>query len=191
LALRDAIVGALDIWDLFEGQGGIVLIANGAMHAINSEQMRWILTETFVTKHVVRKLLGLRYEVDYRAVNPSEMAVRALLRADSRDGGLIGYLPVLNIEEPLRAPVPPEKQLATSSPLPEIQRELDAGARQVARRSDASRREEELKRGAEVVEKYRRGRQVAVETAPVVEEYPIHAPIESKAAEDPAEPPQA
>jgi hypothetical protein len=54
---------------------------------IGSEQLRWIISETFVEKHVIRKLPGLKYEVEYRPVQPSELAVRALLRAPANEGG--------------------------------------------------------------------------------------------------------
>jgi hypothetical protein len=86
LALSDAIVGALDIIDLFQHEGGIVLVANGEVRNVNSELLPWLIEASFVEKHVVRKLLGLRHEVEYRPVSPSEQAVRALLRAEPREG---------------------------------------------------------------------------------------------------------
>ena len=87
VVLRDALVGALDILDLFENAGGIVLVAGGEVRNIGSAELRWIISETFVTKHVVRKLPGLKHEVEYRPVQPSELAVRALLRAPANEGG--------------------------------------------------------------------------------------------------------
>jgi hypothetical protein len=186
LVLRDAIRGALDIIDLFQHEGGIVLVANGEVRNVGSELLRWIIEATFVEKVVARKLLGSRHEVEYRPVNPSEQAVRALLRAEAKEGGLLGQLPVLRVEEPQLTAAPvtaPEAPKFEPHPV-----EQAAGARQVARYANAGARLElEKARGAEVVENYRQSRQVAVE-APVEESIPFHAPAETNdSAVDPAD----
>jgi hypothetical protein len=176
LVLADALIGALDLWDLFQHQGGIVLVANGELQTVNAENLRWILAETFAEKRVVRKLS--RYEVEYRPLNPNEMAVRALLRADPRDGGLITRLPPLNVEQPQAPVAPPEPRLPDDHP------ETIASRRTQARYTNAdARRELESARGREVSERYaRQQQQAATETQvaepQVVESYSVFAPPE-------------
>jgi hypothetical protein len=172
LVLSDAIAGALDIIDLFEHDGGVVLVANGEVRNVSSELLRWLIEATFVEKRVVRTLLGLRHEVELRPVSPSEMAVRAMLTKEPREGGLIGRVPVLQVETPQRevAP-PPEKPLMVLNPA-----ELEAGRRQVERYTayaSDERRRLEMERGAQVVERHSQGRQAVREEPPVVESYPI------------------
>jgi hypothetical protein len=194
LVLADAIVNALDVIDLFEHQGGLVLVASGELRPVNSELLRWIVEATFVTKHVVRKLPGLGHEVELRPVNPNEMSIRAMLTKEPREGGLISRLPVLNVEtQGFAAPAAPVEKEIASSPLPEVQAELLAGARTSARYANAAERTRlEAQRGAEVSARHA-ARQVKAETPAVVEEsYPVYPPAEANdGAVDPATPPQA
>src|SRR6516162_10106545 len=62
LVLREAICGALDIFDLFQHEGGIVWVAKGELQVVNSDLLRWLIEATFVEKHVMRTLPGPRYE---------------------------------------------------------------------------------------------------------------------------------
>jgi hypothetical protein len=187
LVLRDAICGALEVLDLFQHEGGIVLVARGEVRNVGSEQLRWIIQETFVEKRVVRKLPGLKYVVEYRPVNPSELAVRALLRADPMDGGLAGVLPVLNVEQGFAtAAAPVEKEI--TSLLPDDHPEVLASRRTSARYADAAERTRlEGQRGAQVVEKHRQGRQVATDPSarePIAEEsYPAQLPGKAEDSE--------
>jgi hypothetical protein len=195
LVLRDAIAGALDILDLFQHEGSIVLVANGEIRNVNSELLRWLIEATFMEKHVVRTFPGLRHEVEYRPVNPSEMAVRALLTKEPRDGGLVGVLPPLVIERPQVLAREEKPEVATSN-LPEVQVELTAGAAQVARHGNTAERTRlEGQRGAEVVAR-NEGRQAVVDPSarePIAEEsYPAYLPDKTNdGAADPARPPQA
>jgi hypothetical protein len=195
LALQSAICGALDVLDLFDEGGRVVLVANGELQAINAKYLRVILESLFATKAVVRKLPGLKYEVEYRPINPSEAAVRALLRADQRDGGLLGRLPVLVVETQGFAALSLAPPAAPG--LPDDHPEVLASRRTQTRYADSdARRELEIARGREVGERYRLRQQAAAvdpSTKPqelIVEKYPVFAPPESKAAEDATEPPQ-
>jgi hypothetical protein len=176
LVLADAIVSALDVIDLFEHQGGLVLVANGEVRNVNSELLRWLIEASFVQKHVVRKLPGLGHEVELRPVNSNEMSIRAMLTKEPREGGLIGRLPVLQIEMPQLEVAAPQKQPLIVETAPA---EHAAGRAAVARHANSDeRRRLEIERGAQVVERYRQGRQAAVEPStraqePVEESYPI------------------
>jgi hypothetical protein len=194
--LRDAIIGALDILHLFDDGGRVVLIAGGEVCNIGSEQLRWIIAETFAEKHVIRKLPGLNYEVKLRPVQPSELAVRALLTKDPKDGGLAGLLPRLEVEtQGFAAPVTaPEPKPIETNPV-----EHAAGLAAIARHaSSAERTRLEVEQGRRVSERHRLGQQAAVQEAPAVEEYPAlvegqqpppHARAEAKdSAVDPASP---
>jgi hypothetical protein len=182
LALREAICEALDVLNLFEDNGRVVLIAKGELQAVNAEYLRVILESLFVTKAVVRKLPGLKYEVEL-AINPSEAAVRALLRADQRDGGLSGKLPRLVIEQPQ---VAVEENPPAAPVLPNDHPEALAGRRTVARYADSDKKRElELARGAEMVRRYQ-GQRATSET-PAEESIPAHVPAESNAAEKPTD----
>jgi hypothetical protein len=176
VVLRDAIIGALDVLDLFQSEGGIVLVANGEVRNVSSELLRWLIEASFVEKVVTRTLPGLKHEVEFRPLNPSEMAMRALLRAEPREGGLIGLLPVLNVEtQGFAAPVTPVEKETASSPLPDDHPEVLASQRTTARYADAAARTElEKARGAERVAYYE-GRQ-APETPIVDESYPAYLP---------------
>jgi hypothetical protein len=169
LVLREAICGALDILHLFDEGGRTVLVAGGEVQPVNAESMRWIIAETFVEKHVIRKLPGLNYVVEFRPVNPSELAVRALLRADQRDGGLTGKLPMLEVEtQGFAAPVaaPP-----AAPGLPDDHPEVLAGRRTQARYANTGAQTElEKARGAEMVAKYQGQRAAAIE-----ESYPVQS----------------
>jgi hypothetical protein len=169
LVLRDALVGALDVLDLFQSEGGIVLVARGEVRNIGSAELRWILQETFVAKRVVRKLPGLNNEVEYRPVQPSELAVRALLTKDAREGGLLGCLPVLQIETlGFAAAAPVEKEITSN--LPDDHPEVLASRRTTARYADSDKRTRlEAQRGAEVSARHA-AQQVRTETPAVVEE---------------------
>jgi hypothetical protein len=148
----------------------LVLVANGELQAINAGYLRTIVESLFVTKHIVRK--GLRHEVEYRPANPSEAAVRALLRADQSDGGLLGRLPPLVVEEP-QAAVEEKPQEVMSSPLPEVQAEFEAGRRTAARYADSAERTRlEAQRGAEVSARYA-ARQAAVDPSTRAQEPPV------------------
>jgi hypothetical protein len=180
LVLQDAILGSLDILDLFDDSGRVVLVANGELQAVNSEHLRMIIEELFVTKHVVRK--GLRHEVEYQPVRPNEMAVRALLRAEPRDGGLIGRLPRLEVEQP-QVQAPPEPAPVFMQPGSREEAEFLAGQRGYQRLANTDARTElESRRGREVSERYANQRRQAAATAGtpvetvVVESYPIYAP---------------
>jgi hypothetical protein len=137
VVLADAIVGALDILDLFQHEGSIVLVAGGEVRVVGGELLRWLIEATFVTKHVVRKLLGLKHEVELRPVNPSEQAVRAMLTKEPREGGLSGRLPVLQVEEPrlTAAPAAPEAPKFEPHPV-----EQAAGRAVVARHANSAER---------------------------------------------------
>ena len=201
LALQKAIIDSLDILHLFDEGERPVLVAGGEVRNIGSEQLRWIISETFVTKHVVRKLPGLKCEVEHRPVYPSEMAVRALLTKEPNEGGLRGKLPVLEVEtQGFTAPAAPEPPAALG--LPDDPPEILAGRRTAARYADSDKKRElEMKRGAEVVERYRRGQQVAPAVQPPAEDHPVfienqeppaHVPAEAKdSAADPTRPSQA
>jgi hypothetical protein len=195
--LSAAIAGTLDRIALFNRDGQPVLLFDGMLHVVNSERLACVLDGYFATVHVVQ--LGGRLELEYRGARTNELVMRQMLTAESKHGGLVEKLPPLVIERPQVA-VEEKPQEATSS-LPEVQRELEAGARQVARHADSDKKRElEMKRGAEVVARHA-GRQVAVEPAPVVEEHPVfvenqeppaHVPAEAKdRAADPARPQQA
>jgi hypothetical protein len=191
LALREAIVGALDVLHLFDDGGRVVLIAKGELQAVNAEYLRMILESLFVTKHVVRK--GLKYEVEFRPIQAGELAVRSLLTKDPKDGGLAGLLPVLNVEtQGFAAPVAAAEKEITSSPLPEVQAEILAGRRTAARYADAGARTElEKARGAEMVRNYQ-GQRAAAVAPPIEESIPVFAPAEANdGAADPAGPPQS
>jgi hypothetical protein len=175
VVLRDAIVGALDVLDLFDEGGRVVLVANGELQMVNADYLRTILESLFATKAVVRKIgVTGRFEhvVELKPIQPSELAVRALLTKEPKDGGLAGLLPVLQIETQgfATAPVAPaEKPPIETNPV-----EHAAGRAAVARHAaSAERTRLEIARGAEVVERHRQGRQTAVEPTPLVEEYPV------------------
>jgi hypothetical protein len=144
--------------------------------------MRWILAETFATKAVVQK--GLGYEVEYRPVNPNEMAIRAMLTKEPRDGGLIGRLPRLEIEQPQAPVMPPEPE---PSFLPDDHPEVIASRRAAARYSNQNERTAlESARGAEKSAEFARRQAAAaagekfgetqVAEPQIVESYPVFAP---------------
>jgi hypothetical protein len=187
LVLREAICGALDILDLFQHEGGIVLVAKGELQVVNNDLLRWLIEATFVEKHVIRTLPGPRYEVEYQLVRPSESAVRTLLTREASEGGLRAKLPVLQIEEP-QLMVPPAAA-PTAPGLPDDHPEAVAGRRTLARYADADKKRElEMRRGAERVA-YFEGRQVKAETPAAEESIPAYAPAEAKdGTKDPASP---
>ena len=161
----------MDILDLFQHEGGIVLVAKGELQVVNNDLLRWLIEATFVEKHVMRTLPGPRYEVEYQLVRPSESAVRTLLTREASEGGLRAKLPVLQIEEP-QLMAPPVAAPAASG-LPDDHPEAVAGRRTLARYADADKKRElEMARGAAVRAKYE-GRQAAVETPVVEESIPI------------------
>jgi hypothetical protein len=97
--LADAIVGALDRIDMFDDGGGrLVLVAGGGLHPVNGVVLREILRANFATKHIVNAATGL--EVAFRPVEVSELVIRTLLTAPPRDGGLIGRVPMVQMEAP-------------------------------------------------------------------------------------------
>jgi hypothetical protein len=151
--------------------------------------LRWLIEATFVEKRVVQTLPGLRHEVELRPVSPSEMAVRAMLTKEPREGGLIGRLPVLQVETQGFAVAAPAA--ARQSAMMGDSVECARGAEVVARRANAGARLElEKARGAEVVARYQ-GRPAAVET-PVEESIPVFAPAEANdVTGDPTSPPRA
>jgi hypothetical protein len=112
-----------------------------------------------------------------------------MLTAEGKLGGLVEKLPPLIIERPQLAAE--EKPQEATSNLPEVQRELEAGARQVARHGNTAERTKlEGARGAEVAAG-NEGRQVAADPSarePIVEEsYPAYLP-EKTGDSDPASP---
>jgi hypothetical protein len=122
-------------------------------------------------------------------MSPSEMAVRALQTKEPRDGGLLGRLPVLQVEQP-QMPMPPEPA-PVFEPGSQLEAEYLAGQRGYARVMNTSERTAlEIQRGREVSERYAKQQQqqtaaeAPIETV-VVESYPIYAP---PPANDPAEP---
>jgi hypothetical protein len=145
----------------------------------------WVLEAHFTTPHVVQ--LGGRLELEHRGCKTNELVLRHMLTAEGKHGGLVDKLPVLMIERPQIMAAEEKPQAATSN-LPEVQRELTAGAAQVARHADADKKRElEMARGAERVA-YFEGRQAAAE-APVEESYPVHMPGKIDDS-DPASSPQ-
>jgi hypothetical protein len=187
--LSAAIADSLDRIHAFDNDGQPVLLIGGALQVINSRMLAWILDAYFVTVHVVQR--GARLEVEYRGVVVNEMVLGHMLREEeTKRGGLLGLLPRLIIERSQIMAVEEKPQEATSN-LPEVQRELAAGARQVARHGNtADRTRLEAARGAEVVAR-NKGRQVAADPSarePVAEEsYPAYLP-EKTGDSDPANP---
>jgi hypothetical protein len=188
LLLSTAIADALDKIPAFNRDGQPVLLIDGALRAVNNQMLAWVLEGYFATPHVVER--EGRLALEYRGVRANEMVLRHMLTAEQKHGGLAGCLPPLVIEQP-RTAVAPEQPLVTTSCLPEVQRELDAGAANVAKHADAGARLElEKARGAETLAKYE-GRRAAVETAPV-EEYAARPSGKiNDGAVDPASPPRA
>jgi hypothetical protein len=190
--LSNAIADALDRIALFNRNGQVLLLFNGALHVVNSQRLAWILESYFATAHVVQ--LGGCLELEYRGCKTNELVLRHMLTAEGKYGGLVEKLPPLVIERPQLAAE--EKPQEATSNLPEVQRELEAGARQVARHGDsADRTSFEATRGAEVVAR-NEGRQVAADPSarePIAEEsYPAYLPDKTNdGIADPARPPQA
>jgi hypothetical protein len=174
--LADAIIDSLDVLDLFDMDSQPVLIANGDLRVVNSELLRWICQESFCTKQAVQKIMvtgAVGYVIEHRPVQPSEMAIRTMLTKGPKEGGLIGRLPPLKIEESRHEAAPP-----TAEPTPVLdergQLEYAAGQRALARFANPEARTQlEMARGAEVLAKYQNQR-AAVEP-PVVEEHQVFA----------------
>jgi hypothetical protein len=187
--LSAAIADSLDRIPMFDRDGQPVLVIDGALRVVNSRMLAWVLDGYFATPHVVERV-G-RLEVEYRGVVVNEMVLGHMLREEeTRRGGLLGHLPRLVIEQPQMMPVEKKPEVA-SSPLPEVQVELAAGAAQVARHGNTAERTRlEGQRGAEVVAR-NEGRQAASAKEPVVEEsYPAYLPDKTNDG-DPAGAPQA
>jgi hypothetical protein len=191
LVLADAICGALDIIDLFQHEGGVVLVANGELQVVHAGHLRTIVESLFATKSVVQR--EGRLEVNYPPVSPSEMSIRAMLTKEPRDGGLIGRLPILQIEQ-LRVAQP--ETVAPPEPvfIPGSREEAEyLTSKRVAARyaNPGARTELESQRGAEVSARYaRQQQQAAAATEPpiVVESYPIYAPpVEATETKDEVE----
>jgi hypothetical protein len=175
--LSNAIADSLDRIPMFDRDGQPVLVIDGALQVVHSRMLGWVLESYFATAHVVQR--GGRLEVEYRGVVANEMVLGHMLREEeTKRGGLLGLLPRLVIERPQAAAE--EKPQEATSNLPEVQRELEAGARQLARQGNsADRTRLEAARGAEVVAR-NEGRQAAVDPSarePIVEEsYPAYLP---------------
>jgi hypothetical protein len=168
--LSAAIAGSLDRIPMFDRDDQPVLLFDGALQVVHSRMLAWVLDGYFATPHVVQR--GGRLEVEYRGVVVNEMVLGHMLREEeTKRGGLLGHLPRLVIEQPQIA-VEEKPQEATSN-LPEVQAEMLAGARQVARHGNTAERTRlEGQRGAEVSARHA-ARQVRAETPAVVEEYPL------------------
>jgi hypothetical protein len=186
LLLSSAIADSLDRIPMFDHGGQPVLLIDGALRGVNAELLGWVLEAQFTTRHIVEKV-G-RLELEYRGVRANEMVLRHMLVTEqAKYGGLLGRLPPLVIERPQVMAAEEKPQVATSN-LPEVQVELLAGARQVARQGNsADRTRLEAARGAERVA-YFEGRQAAVEPS-AAEEYTMHMPGKADDS-DPASPPQ-
>jgi hypothetical protein len=180
--LSNAIADALDRIPIFNRDGQPVLLIDGALRVVNNQMLAWVLEGYFATMHVMER--NGRLELEYRGVRANEIALRHMLTAERKHGGLVGCLPMLTVEQPRVAAVAPEQP--KSSPLPEVQAEIDAGARTRARYANAGERTRlEAQRGAEVSARHA-GRQVAVE------EYAARPPGKTDGgAVDPATPPRA
>jgi hypothetical protein len=183
--LSNAIADSLYRIPIFNKGGQPVLLIDGALRVVNNQMLAWVLEGYFATPHVVET--AGRLELEYRGVKANEMVLRHMLTTEeTKYGGLLGRLPRLVVETPQTAVE--EKPRKATSNLPEVQVELDAGARQVARHANTKARLElEKARGAEVVAR-NEGRQVAAEPPAVEESIPTVAPVETKdsTVEDPA-----
>jgi hypothetical protein len=171
--LRDALLGSLELIDVFEEHGSPVLVADGQLRPVGARELRWLVEELFVEKYTVRTVGG-QYQVEYRPVRPSEAAIRTMLTAEAKYGGLIGKLPPLTVEPQMS--VAPEP----ASVLPDDHPEILASRRTQARFANPdARRDLESARGREVSARYARQQQQAaaepIETQ-VVESYPVFAP---------------
>jgi hypothetical protein len=128
-AIADAIAGALDRIDIFEDGGRLVLLAGGGLHNVNAEVLRAILRANFATKHLVTAGGGL--SVEYRPVEVSELVVRTLLTAPPRDGGLLGRVPMAQMEAPRQveeaAPVVPSNPIEDAAGKAALARHAGAG----------------------------------------------------------------
>jgi hypothetical protein len=188
LLLSAAIADALDRIPVFNRDGQPVLLIDGALRAVNAELLGWLLEAHFTTPHVVER--AGRLELEHRGVRANEIVLRHMLvTEEAKYGGLLGRLPMLTVEQPQTTVE--EKPREATSCLPEVQAELDAGARQIARHanSGAERTRIEIERGREVSERHRRGRQATAEK-PVetpIESYPAYVPAKSNAAEKPTD----
>jgi hypothetical protein len=188
LLLSAAIADSLDRIHMFNRGGQPVLLIDGALRVVNNQMLAWILEGYFATPHVVEN--EGRLELEHRGVVVSEMVLRHMLTTEeAKYGGLLARLPRLVVER-ARAAVEEKPGKATLN-LPEVQAELEAGAREVARRAnDAEQTRLETEQGARVVARHE-GRQVAVET-PVEESIPVFAPAEANdVTGDPTSPPRA
>jgi hypothetical protein len=164
--LSAAIADSLDRIPMFDRDGQPVLV-----QVVNNRMLAWVLDGYFCTMHVVER--AGRLEVEYRGAAVNEMVLGHMLREEeTKRGGLLGRLPRLVIERPQVMAVEEKPQVATSN-LPEVQRELAAGAAQVARHADADKKRElEMARGAERVA-YFEGRRAPIAPPAVEESIPV------------------
>jgi hypothetical protein len=183
LCLSDAIAGALDRIPIFEHDGRPVLLVDGALRTVNSEVLRWTLEGYFVTPHLVQR--EGRLELEYRGVRPNEMVARSMLTAEPKQGGLLGKLPRLEIEQPRQQAAPPAEPRPVVMDGSKEAVERARGQEVLARFTNPEERTRlEMARGAEVLAKYQSQR-AAVET-PAVEEHPVFIDKTDDSPVDPA-----
>jgi hypothetical protein len=131
--LAGAIAGRLDRIDLFEMDGGFVLLAAGELRPVGGEALRGIIRSNFVTKNL-RIGAGGTVEKVFVPVEPSEGAIRQLLTAPVREGGLQGLLPPVI----MAAPRQHEPQQPVNL-LPETRREVEQGRAVSARHAQGAK----------------------------------------------------
>jgi hypothetical protein len=113
--LAGAIAGALDRIDLFEMDGGFVLLADSDLRPVGGEVLRKVLRDNFVTKrlHVAADDM---VEKVYAPVEPSEAVIRQLLTAPAKEGGLQGLLPPVVMVQLRQVAEPGERPLPDDHP---------------------------------------------------------------------------
>jgi hypothetical protein len=124
--LANAVVNALDRIDLFEIDGGLVLLVDGDLRPVSNEILREVIRENFVTKQL-RIAADGAVEKSYAPVEPAETAIRQMLTAPVKEGGLIGRLP------PVQVTTAPQVAAEPQAGLPDDHPETIAGRRALAR----------------------------------------------------------
>jgi hypothetical protein len=149
-ALADAIAGALDRIHMFEHGGGLVLLAAGGLHNVNGVVLREIIRTNFVSKCIVNTATGVG--IEYRPVEVGELVIRTLLTAPVRDGGLVGRVPMVQMEAPRQ--VVEEVAVVGTNPIEDA-----AGEATLARHAGAGgeRTRQEMEKGAQRLAQLRNG----------------------------------
>jgi hypothetical protein len=133
--LADAIAGALDRIDLFEVNGGLVLLIDDELAPVSNEIMRKVLRENFVTKQL-RIAAGGAVEKAYTPVEASEGVIRQMLTAPPKEGGLLGRLPQVQVT------AAPQEVAEPQVLLPDDHPEVVAGRRAAARHAGMGTQQE-------------------------------------------------